>query len=262
MTTVPVSDRAFNYGDGVFETVRLRDGRSPLQAAHCARLKAGVTALQLPLRPAQVDDALSAAIADAPVGDQILKLVISRGSSARGYAPQPGAPVRIVTRYQAWQPRAADLYRHGLVTGICRQRLGGGLPAIKHLNRLPQVLAAADVQSHGWDEGLMLDDLGRPAEWTAMNLFARFGDTLWTPPSHQLAVPGVFRHWLLQDWLPGSGLRLSEKPCALSRLREADEVFAANSVAGAMPVRKLAQWSWAPGESVRSVQTAFDGIFS
>lgn len=262
MTVVPVSDRAFNYGDGLFETVRVRDGRAPLLAAHQARLLAGVAALGLPIRPVAARDVLAAAVAAAPSGDQVLKLVISRGSSTRGYAPQAGAPVRIVSRYQSWQPRVVALRRDGLVTGLCRQRLGADLAAIKHLNRLPQVLAAAEVQAHGWDEGLMLDAQGRPAEWTAMNLFARFGNTLWTPPVDRLAVAGVFRRWLLAQWLPDSGLSLSEKPLSLSRLRQADEVFAANSVAGALPVRKLAQWCWVPGDTVRRVQAAFDGMFS
>src|SRR5690606_33467170 len=128
------------------------------------------------------------------------------------------------------------------------------LAGLKHLNRLEQVLARQEVQAAGWDEGLMLDAQGRPAEFTSMNLFARFGTQLWTPPLRDAGAAGVARAEILALLAPAEGLQTTTEVRGLSQLRQADEVFACNSVAGILPVRKLALWRWPVGPATLALQ--------
>ena len=58
------------------------------------------------------------------------------------------------------------------------------------------------------------------------------------------------------------GKQVNQRAMSLSRLREADEVFACNSVAGLLPVRKLAVWRWSVGADTRNLQHQFEQLFS
>ena len=258
-----MDDRGLHYGEGLFETLRVQDGHAPLLAGHQARLIEGARRLRLPVSERQVRDQLQSAVDGCQPGARLIKIILTGGSAGRGYAPPRQVRPRWIVRESPLVLRPASLYERGLVTGLCRQRLASqpDLAGIKHLNRLEQVVAAREVRDHGWDEGLMLDTLGRPAEWTSMNLFARFGDHLWTPSVARQGVAGVLRRWLLEQWLPGSPLLPDHRPITLAQLREADEIFAGNSVAGFLPVRKLALWQWEKPDLVFTLQNSFGGLF-
>jgi len=257
---IPADDRGLAYGDGVFETVRLASTSAPLRALHRQRLQHGFTRLGLTADIHDFDRHLDALLATPGAG--VAKLVVTRGSGGRGYAaPVPSAPRWVVQRFSRTAP-APSLREQGLVLGIAEQRLTyqPALAGIKHLNRLEQVTARSAAQRAGWDEALMLDHLGRPHELTAMNLFARFGRCWWTPSLISAGVEGVARHWCLQQ-LAQAGERVRHTPLALTQLRDADEVFACNSVAGVLPVRKLAVWQWPVGNTTRTLQHAFEQLF-
>lgn len=260
---VPADDRGLNYGEGLFETIRVADGHAPLLSFHQARMVLGCQRLGLSISPARIAQRLQQAVRECATGDRVLKVMVTGGSGPRGYAAPRQAQPRWLIRDSQWRARPETLYQDGIVTGVCQQRFASqpALAGIKHLNRLEQVRAAGQVRDRGWDEGLMLDSLGRPVEWTSMNLLARFGDQLWLPPVDRQGVAGVARSWLLTEWLPSSSYTVSERPRALAELRHADELIACNSVAGFLPVRKLAVWQWERFELSHSLQHTFSGLF-
>ena len=95
-TQLNADDRGLAYGDGLFRTLRLRDGVPLLWCWHWARLQADCAALRLPCPDAELWLGELAA-ASAGVADAVAKLTLTRGSGPRGYAPpaQP-QPTRIV----------------------------------------------------------------------------------------------------------------------------------------------------------------------
>src|SRR5690606_39523516 len=105
------------------------------------------------------------------------------------------------------------------------------LAGIKHLNRLDQVLAAQQVASVGWDEGLMLDYRDQPLELTSMNLFARFADVLWTPALTGAGLAGIARDWCLAQ-ASSLSLAVSHEDVSLPGLCGADEGFACDGLGG------------------------------
>lgn len=277
LASIPANDRGLAYGDGVFETLRLSASAAPLRALHKERMRQGAARLSIPFDGDMFDRQLDSLIAkniaggvegntDNPlVGDKqsgVAKIILTRGSGGRGYAAPAAVTPRWIAQRFPFVAKPALQRRDGMVLGLCREQVADqpGLAGLKHLNRLDQVLAQQQVSAAGWDEGMLLDQRGRPLELTSMNLFFRFANELFSPDLRNAGVAGVARQWCLQH-AASHGLICRQKNVSLSRLREADEVFACNSVAGILPVRKLALWQWPVGKLTRSLQTEFDALF-
>lgn len=235
-TTVAATDRGLNYGDGLFETMRLHAGTVGLLERHLQRLRQGCERLTLPYPGDAVIEADIAVLAAGSDGDGVLRLVLTRGDGGRGYAPPPTARGRRIVSLHA----LPAFGRAGLSVGICRTRLGRSiaLGGLKHLGRLEQVLAAREVAEGGWDEGLMLDDGDQVIEGTRHNLFfARHGG-VWTPPLDGCGVAGVMRGLVLEA-LAASGIPGGEARLRYHELHEIDELFMCNAVAGLRQVSRL-----------------------
>lgn len=259
--TVSGDDRGLAYGDGLFETLRVTaHGTVPLWPRHQARLLAGAARLGIAITARTVERGLADTLAGA-TGAGAAKLIVTRGAGGRGYLPPASPRPALVGRFGPLPAWSATQRRQGIETGLCRITLGDDpLAGIKHLNRLSQVLARQEVAAQGWHEGILLNGHRQPVEATAMNLFALFGDTLWTPSLERAGVAGIARGWLLEH-AGARGLRVKVAAWPLSRLLAADGVFLANSVVGVLPVRKLAQWSWPVPDPILGLQADLDALF-
>lgn len=224
-------DRGLAYGDGLFETMRAHRGTLPWWPRHRARLTAGAGRLGITLpSDAALDAALSAALDATP--DGVIKLILTRGTGARGYAPTPGAaPTLLVTASAA--PVAAD---QALAVDVLSLRLGvqPALAGMKHLNRLEQVLGAREAVERDLDDALMADVDGFLTCSTRANLFARLDGRWITPPVDRAGVAGVARGVLLDVWSPPGGLHVMPLPMAI--LPRVDALLLSNAVRGILPV--------------------------
>jgi 4-amino-4-deoxychorismate lyase len=232
---VAATDRGLNYGDGLFETMRLHGGRVCLLPRHLARLRQGCERIALPYPG---DAAIRADIAALAVaGEGVVRLVLTRGDGGRGYAPPRNVRGRRIT---ALHP-LPELAWSGLSVGVCHARLGRSatLGGLKHLGRLEQVLAASEVAEAGWDEGLMLADDELVIEATRHNLFYVRGGRVCTPPLEGCGVAGVMRGLVLET-LAALGVPGGEARLRYHELHEIDEMFLCNAVAGVRPVSRLA----------------------
>src|SRR5690606_27572242 len=167
------------YGDGLFETMAARDGRIRRLTQHLERLAEGCRRLGLEPPDAGVVAAEIAGHLPAR-GRAVVKLVLTRGPGARGYTPPDVAhPTRILS-ISSWPSYPPRHYTAGMNVRTCALRLGRNpaLAGLKHLNRLEQVLASAEVRGAGADEGLLLDSEGLVAGATTNNVFAVRGTTL------------------------------------------------------------------------------------
>jgi len=247
---VSARDRGLNYGDGLFETMRLHAGRVRLLSRHLARLRAGCVRLALPYPGDARIEADIARLADAGA-EGVVRLVLTRGDGGRGYAPPHGAAGRRIISLHALPPPGPP----ALSLGICSTPLGQSvaLGGLKHLGRLEQVLAAAEVAMAGWDEGLMLDASGYVVEATRHNLFYVRGGRVLTPPLDRCGVAGVMRGLVLET-LAALHLPGGEAPLRYDELDEIDEMFLCNAVVGVRPVRRVADRELAPGQTVAALR--------
>lgn len=238
---VPAGDRGLAYGDGVFETMRARRGGVPWWDAHWARLALGARRLGLPLPREMLVRDEATRLLDG--GDAVLKLLLTRGDGARGYAPgRDATPTWVLSAH----PLPAPPRTEGLVLRWCAMRLSHQplLAGIKHCNRLEQVLARGEWPAAGepggdaFDEGLLLDVDGDVVGATAANVLV-FRDGRWrTPPVDRCGVAGVCRGWLLQE------AGAVEQPLVPGDVETADAVVLCNAVRGILPVARLQGRDW------------------
>ncbi len=241
----PPDDRGLAYGDGVFETMRVHAGNVPLWSRHRERLQRGAQQLALPLPPISlVEHQVRDLVDGCDAG--VLKLLVTRGSGGRGYAP-PGDPIPMWML--ALHPLPAmpvqGLCLHGCETRLAVQpRLAG----IKHCNRLEQVLARAESVQAGCDEGLMSSTAGDVVCATAANLLVLRDGRWLTPPVDACGVAGVCRGWLLDHGL------VEVARLAPRQVETADALALCNAVRGILPVASLDACQWPAHASVAGLQ--------
>lgn len=252
--TIPVMDRGLMYGDGVFRTLRVRNGQPEAWPRQYAKLAADCGALDI-LCPssAVLEQELRNAVRHEP--DCVLKIVISRGEGGRGYGvPSSVRPSRVmVTAPLPAYP--ASYATEGVRLHVCDIRMchQPRLAGIKHLNRLENVLARMEWSDVDIPEGLMLDSDSHVIEGTMSNLFMRKADHLITPDLSQCGVAGLQRERIMEV-ASALGLTVEVARFSLLSLLEADEVLVCNSVIGIWPVREIGPRRWTPGELVPALR--------
>jgi 4-amino-4-deoxychorismate lyase len=249
--SLPLPDRGLDFGDGVFETLLLENGRAHHAGLHLQRLRAGLESLYFPdcvALLAAAADQLQQAMAAAgefPRTWCALRLTVTRGGAPRGYAPPAKARPRIVTTLNALQRNCSELAAPARLT-VASVRCSGQpvLAGIKHLNRLEQVLAAREAQLAGCDEAVILDRRGNVISVTAGNLFLFHDGQLCTPLLDECGVQGTRRRLVLERWAPALGLAVAQVRVTQAQLEAADEVFYCNSLLGLRPVGSCGMRRW------------------
>ena len=248
-----LKDRGLAYGDGLFETIAVKAGQPLLLERHLQRLAEGCQRLAIAVDHDLVRRELLAYA--GALGDGVLKLILTRGDSQRGYAVDPAAAPRRILQGNppaAYPPVHAEQGVHlfPCTTRLATQPLLAGL---KHLNRLEQVLARSEWQGSDCAEGLMLDLDGRVIEGVFSNLFMVCGGVLITADLRRCGVAGVMRGELLSR-AGALGIPTEITDISLQQLQQADEVFVCNSVYGIWPVCAYAALSWPVGPLTRKLQ--------
>jgi 4-amino-4-deoxychorismate lyase len=232
-------DRGLLYGDGLFETIAVLDGRPRFLDWHFERLADGAGRLGLP--PPDLERLRSEIGEVAAAPRAVVKLVLTRGIGARGYRPpRPAAPTRIVFASD-WPAGHAPVAAAAARLGWCRTRLGRNpaLAGLKHLNRLEQVLARSEWDDADLDEGLMCDDRGRVIAATQANLFAKIGGRWLTPRLDECGVAGIMRR-AFRAWSAERGAPVEERDLAVADVESASALLVTNALIGAWPAGTLA----------------------
>jgi 4-amino-4-deoxychorismate lyase len=237
---IAVADRAVQYGDGLFETIRCEHGAPRWLERHLARLSQGCARLQLPPPDARV---LEREVRELAAGEAraLVKILYTRGIGAtRGYAPRGCTqPTRIVSRHP-W-PLSPPHWHSGFRVAFASVPLGENptLAGIKHLNRLEQVLAALEADALGVDEVLLCAPTGDLVSGSMSNLFLIEADQLLTAPLERCGVAGIMRG-LVMEAAAQVGLQLVIAPIFAAHLARAGSVFLTNVRLGLQCVHWLA----------------------
>lgn len=219
-------DPGFLFGDGLFETLRVDDGRARDVGAHLDRLLAGLRRLEIDL-PEDVP-ALEGAVTDvaraAPRPVARLRITVTPGTG--------GVPTRLITA-AAWKPPGEDLYRGGVPVRLLPQyRIDSRSPlaGLKTLCYQANRLALRHAERLGAWEALLVNENGRLVEGSRSNVALVFPDGVFTPPQDDGCLPGTVRRRLLERGA------IVERPLAPEDLAAASEVLLLNSLIGALPV--------------------------
>ena len=241
---VSVFDRGLLYGDGVFEGIRSYNRLVFKLKEHIDRLyeSAHSIMLKLPMTKEQLIRAIIATLKANKLSDAYIRLVATRGEGDLGLDPRKclGNPtVFIITDKITLYPD--KLYKQGLdlITVPTIRNLPEALnPQIKSLNYLNNILAKIEAVNSGYDEAIMLDNLGYVAECTGDNLFCVKNNHIYTPPQCMGTLRGITREVVLElaekDSIPTHEHVLTRHELFIS-----DEVFLTGTAAEIIPVVKI-----------------------
>lgn len=245
---VPVDDRGLQYGDGIFETILVRDGNARFLDLHRDRMHRGLTRLGIRF---DANQELSAEIARAvslapPLA--VLKIIVTRGSALRrGYAPAGNPQARRIVSLWSTAPLERKKIEQGVSVEVARLRLPEMSPfaGIKHLNRLENVLAAAEILGDpSAFDCLMLDSAERVISGSSCNVFLVAQGELLTPPVNRIGVAGVMRAIVLRE-AQRLGYVAREHELTLQDVWRADAMFITNARIGVVPVRNVREHAFA-----------------
>jgi branched-chain amino acid aminotransferase len=231
--TVSIFDRGFLYGDGVFETMRVYDGKIFRLYNHLQRLLIGLKVLQIGPKITQEEPRaiLLELIQRNGVADGMARIYVTRGPSGSG-----------VKRQTPWQPTLVALARklparselRAVISSI-RLDAASKLAGIKSANRALYEVAQHEARNAGFTDAVLLNGEGQIVELTTSNVFVVKNGDLFTPPLSDGPLPGITRAVVLTI-AAKLGITAYEMSFGTEMFSEADEVFATNSLMEIEPV--------------------------
>lgn len=190
---VSVFDRGFTYGDGVFEAVRVSNGRLFRWTQHLERLKHAAAFSKIPLPPCaeSLHESMQELIARNSLTTGMVRIQLTRGAGPRGYAPAGTEKPTLVATAHLLPPAGRAPVK--LIVSSLRVPAGSVLTQNKTTSRLLNVLAAIEARDSGADDALLLDTNGHVTEAVASNLFWIKDGTVFTAPVAAGLLPGITR---------------------------------------------------------------------
>lgn len=251
---ISVFDRGFQYGDGLFETIEVLDGKPVFLSHHLQRLNAGCIKLKIPNSNVQLlKDEIKLVCQNEK--SAVLKIIITRGIGGRGYRfPEKVESTRAIGTFP--YPEYPEHYANeGISTFFCKTRLGLNpeLAGIKHLNRLEQIMARAEWDNPDVQEGIMLDIYENVIEGTMTNLFYVKNCTVYTATLEFCGVAGIIRA-VIKQLLIKNKVEFVEHRFNKAELLAADEVFVCNSIIGIWPVKQIENIRFKAGTLTKQLQ--------
>jgi branched-chain amino acid aminotransferase len=261
---VPVTDRGFLYGDGLFETIHAY-GATPFRLSeHLARLERGRKALGFPLRPSPAAFArwVCEAVQAARFPEANVRLTVTRGTGPRG--PSLRGPYRpnVVVMVTCHHRRPKTDYTRGVTAILAsfRRQESSVIANLKTTAYVEQIMARREADAARADEALLLNNAGLLCEGSASNLSLVSGGVLRVPvPERVGALPGTAQQVALE-----LARRLKIPVCrpalGLHDLRECDEAFLSGSMRELTPLVRVNDWAIGggrPGPVTRKLITAY-----
>lgn len=234
---VPVDDRGFLFADGVYEVIRLYQGRPFLMAEHLRRMAHGLAELQIDLDGLEDLASIASSLVEQNglhAAEGIIYIQITRGTAPRKHAfPDDGTPPTV---YLAVRPLTLhpDAFFEKGVAAITVPDTRWTRCDLKTISLLPNVLANQQAKEAGAFEALFVRD-GVVLEGSLSNLFGVYDGTLVTYPKCNYILPGITRDYVLEI-AAELDIPAVEAPIFADRLHQADELFLSGTTTEIMPV--------------------------
>lgn len=235
---IPVLDRGFIFGDGVYEVIPVYGGNLFRLNEHLQRLQNSLDALKIdnPLTNQDWHQALTQLIKHNGGGDLSLYLQITRGSAERDHAIPKNPTPTVFAMCNKLKPLPDETIEGG-VAAITLDDIRWVRCHIKAISLLPNVLLRQEALDQGAAEAILIRD-GQATEGAASNLFAVVEGVITTPPKSPLLLPGITRDLVL-ELAKSHNLPCQEKDISLEQLRQADEIWLTSSTKEILSVTQL-----------------------
>jgi len=257
---IDIEDRAHQFGDGIYEVVRVYQGRCFMMKEHLGRLYRSAQEIQLTI-PYQLEE-LSSMLEDlkekSNIQDGIIYLQFSRGVAARFHGfPDPTVPAQLVAYVKELQ-KPVQLQQNG-AKAILTEDIRWLRCDIKSLNLLGNVLAKQQAIEKGAYEAILHRN-GTITEGSSTNVFMIQEATLYTHPANNLILNGITRVKVI-ELCHQLGLVVKEQEFDTNFLLKADEIFITSSTNDILPIIEIDHQKIGPGipgPITRKLQQAFE----
>ena len=259
---VSVEDRGFQFGDGVYEVIRVYGGNPFRLDEHLSRLAQSAQAISIPLtiQPDEWKVFIHEGLERSAYSECKVYIQITRGVAPREHLfPETPRPTIVMT-FREMADLPASWYQQG-VSVITLPDLRWARCSIKSLNLLPNVLAKQEANAAGAFEAVLIKD-GMVTEGTSSNVILVKDGKLVTPALNDQLLAGVTRQAVL-DLARKSGKTVEERAVSESELQQADEMFLIGTTIEVLPITKLngaSVGSGTPGEVTIQVRETFQSL--
>jgi branched-chain amino acid aminotransferase len=237
---ISVFDHGLLYGDGVFEGIRVYEGKVFRLREHIERLYDSARAihLEIPIGREQMLEAVTSTVQANAKRNGYIRLVVTRGAGSLGLDIRKTTDPQVIVIVDDISMYPQELYDNGLdiiTAATIRNHPDALSPRIKSLNYLNNILAKIEGVRAGCLEALMLNHKGEIAECTGDNIFLVKNATLKTPPMDAGILGGVTRNAVI-ELAHGAGIPVAETALTRYDVYTADECFLTGTAAEVIPV--------------------------
>ncbi|MET3697213.1 D-alanine transaminase [Bacillus oleivorans] len=253
---ISIDDRAFHFGDGVYEVVRVYDGELYLAEGHMKRLydSARKIGIQLELAPDEILASLVELKEATDLIDGTIYVQVSRGEWPRNHAFPDKAVVPQMVGFTKEAKRPLEQMKSGVKATIIEDTRWLHCD-IKSISLLGNVLAKQKAVEAGCFESIQHRN-GVVTEGSSTNVFIVKGGTVYTHPADHLILNGITRQRIIELGRQ-EGLDIQEVAFTTDELLQADEVFVAGTTVEVMPVIQVddKKYSDQPGPITLKLQS-------
>lgn len=240
--SIHIKDRGFLLGDGLFETLKVQNGHIEFFDTHYKRLSDSAKAIFIPLNFSA--DALKKICQELIIKNELInktaamRITLTRGIGLRGInLPKKPNPTLVISMTE-YHPEN-DQYPRALITNVKRNQFSP-IVKLKTLNYLEPIFARNEAQSHGYDEGVMLNTDGFITECSIANIFFVTNNIVSTPSIESGILPGIIRNHVI-ELCHENGIQIIEKAISVDEALNADEAFQTNSLIDIQPLSQINQ---------------------
>lgn len=236
---ISVEDRGFQFADGVYEVIRLYNGKPFTLADHLERLErsCGGIAMEMPMPRAQLVTEIARFLANAPMKEGMIYVQVTRGAAPRNHVIAAGLKPTLLFYTRALPPMPKAGQAEGVkLFSVADERWKRCW--VKSIALLPNILAKNAAVAAGADEAVFVED-GYVSECSASNFFAVMGGKLVTHPVGPKILPGITRKLLLA-LAEDVDVQVVERPISEAEAIFAEELFITSTT---REIAWVSQWN-------------------
>lgn len=238
---IPVTDRGFLFGDGVYEVIPAYRGQPLLADAHLDRLERSLQAIRLanPLSRRTWHTVFARLLKSQEAEDQAIYLQVTRGApESRDHRFPQGTAPTVFAMSKPMRPRLDSIGANG-VAAVLREDIRWQRCDVKSVSLIAAVLLRQEAADEDAEEALLVRE-DRVVEGSTSNLFIVTDGQLATPPKGHELLPGITRDLVL-ELARAEGIPAIERAVSVEECRGADELLICSSTRELLPVTRLDQ---------------------
>jgi D-alanine transaminase len=255
-------DRGFVFGDGIYEVIRIYNGKFWLFDEHFSRLKYSLDQLDIRVEISTLRESIYTLFEKSKVQNGIIYLQVTRGTAPRThYFPNSSVPTNCLIWCNHYDDSWLNPFWSNGIKVISTPETRWARRDIKTINLLPNCLAMEKAKKLQFQEAIFVEKCGLITEATSNNVFGVKDEIIFTSPKSNKILPGITRDYVLKK-AKLLGFKIEEKPFTLNQAYEFDEFFLSGSVMEIMPVVKIDDYPIRDGKVGKITKILIDNFFN